>query len=105
MADGKRLHAAGAVRLLQQPAPGLALAIPLQLHWAECVWELPLLEVLVHLAARHAWPAPVQVPQLGLRCMPVWAPTCSCTGQNACGCSEMLCSPPPATILPGLFRC
>ncbi len=48
------------MRLLQPPAPGLALAVPLQLHWAECMWELPLLEVLVHLAARHAWPAPVQ---------------------------------------------
>ena len=70
MADGKLSHVAGAVRLLQQPALGLALAIPLQLHWAECVWELPLLEVLVHLAARHAWPAPVQVPHISLCCMP-----------------------------------
>ncbi|KAK9843960.1 hypothetical protein WJX81_000512 [Elliptochloris bilobata] len=55
------LDHSGMVRLLQPPAPGHALAIPLQLHWAECMWELPLLEVLVHLAARHAWPGPVQV--------------------------------------------
>lgn len=68
---------AGAVRLLQPPAPGLALAIPLQLHFAECLWELPLLEVLVHLAAQHAWPDPVQA-----RSGPSWL-ACTVQGGDA----------------------
>ncbi len=72
-----RMHGPpGAVRLLQPPAPGLALSVPLQLHWAECVWELPLLEVLVHLAARHAWPAPVQARALPCAPFVTWLNAC-----------------------------
>jgi hypothetical protein len=48
------------MQLLNPTTPGHALSIPLDLHFADCLWAAPLLESLINRAHRNNWPAPVQ---------------------------------------------